>query len=291
MDPERLLSASGEGDQLERELLGSIRDISPPRRAKAEAWEGIAVQIAAVAVLGTAGATMAAGASAATASAAAVAPEAAAVGAGGVAVAGLKASILPATSGMLRAFATKVVLGTVVAGSTVAAGTTWVQHRQQHATVSAPAMAMEKRASEDTAAPRAQTPAQLAPIAVDPCVNTPDAPACAAIAGTPTESPGRFSRSSEAGAARSRLRFESQMLTEARAQLRSGDARGALATIDRLQNRSPNGILGQEREVLTIQALAAMGNTDAAKRRAKAFVMAYPNSPHSTQLRPIAEGP
>ena len=81
------------------------------------------------------------------------------------------------------------------------------------------------------------------------------------------------------------------MLTDARAQLRSGDARGALATLDRLQVRSPRGILGQEREVLTIQALAAIGNNEAAKRRAKAFILAYPNSPHSTQLRHIAEDP
>jgi outer membrane protein assembly factor BamD (BamD/ComL family) len=81
------------------------------------------------------------------------------------------------------------------------------------------------------------------------------------------------------------------MITEARAQLRGGDARAALATLDRLQSRSRNGALGQEREILTIQALSALGETEDARRRAQAFVASYPDSPHAAQMRGVARGP
>ena len=51
-DPERLLSAAGDGDDFERELLGSLRGAAPPLGAKAEAWGKIGSQIAAAALVG-----------------------------------------------------------------------------------------------------------------------------------------------------------------------------------------------------------------------------------------------
>jgi hypothetical protein len=48
-DPERLLH---EGDDFERELLGSLRREAPPEGAKGEAWRRIGAQIAAVTVIG-----------------------------------------------------------------------------------------------------------------------------------------------------------------------------------------------------------------------------------------------
>ncbi len=80
------------------------------------------------------------------------------------------------------------------------------------------------------------------------------------------------------------LKAESALLTDARAQLRSGNPAGAQASLDRLQAQFPNGILTQEREVLSIEVLYARGNVEGAKRRAKAFVKAYPTSPHSAKL-------
>jgi outer membrane protein assembly factor BamD (BamD/ComL family) len=81
------------------------------------------------------------------------------------------------------------------------------------------------------------------------------------------------------------------MLTDARAQLRGGDPRGALATLERLRARSPRGVLTQERDVLAIQIASALGDTAAAKRKAKEFVDAYPESPHAPQLRRLATDP
>jgi TolA-binding protein len=80
------------------------------------------------------------------------------------------------------------------------------------------------------------------------------------------------------------LKAESALLTAARAQLRSGDAAGAQASLDRLQAQFPKGMLTQEREVLAIEVLSARGNVEGAKRRAKAFVARYPKSPHSAKL-------
>lgn len=87
------------------------------------------------------------------------------------------------------------------------------------------------------------------------------------------------------------LGLESELLTEARSELRSGDARAALATLAQLDSRVPHGVLGQEREVLAIQALSARGNDAQARRRARAFVALYPNSPHTAALRVIAGDP
>lgn len=80
------------------------------------------------------------------------------------------------------------------------------------------------------------------------------------------------------------LKAESALLTEARAQLRGGNPAAAQAALDRLQAQFPKGVLTQEREVLSIEVLYARGNVEGAKRRAKAFVKAYPKSPHSAKL-------
>jgi hypothetical protein len=85
------------------------------------------------------------------------------------------------------------------------------------------------------------------------------------------------------------LKAESALLTEARAQLRSGNAAGAQASLDRLQKEFPKGMLSQEREVLAIEVLSARGNAEGAKRRAQAFVKAYPKSPHSAKLSRFLE--
>ena len=106
--------------------------------------------------------------------------------------------------------------------------------------------------------------------------------------------PEPIERPSKSGEARSRsdlLSLESRMLTDARAQLRGGDPRGALATLERLRARSPKGVLSQERDVLAIQIASALGDAATAKRKAKEFLDAYPESPHAQQLRRLATDP
>jgi outer membrane protein assembly factor BamD (BamD/ComL family) len=74
------------------------------------------------------------------------------------------------------------------------------------------------------------------------------------------------------------------MLARARSELRSGNPRAAEALLNQLQSTIPRGQLGQERDVLAVEVLAANGNTEAAKRKARAFIAAHPTSPHSARL-------
>jgi hypothetical protein len=87
------------------------------------------------------------------------------------------------------------------------------------------------------------------------------------------------------------LAEESALLSSARADLRNGDIGSAGATLEQLRKRFPRGALLQEREVLDIDVLLARGEHDAALRSARAFVQRYPNSPHSTRLRALLDGP
>ena len=84
---------------------------------------------------------------------------------------------------------------------------------------------------------------------------------------------------------------ESRRLAEARALLRSNDPRGALGVLDGVRREHPRGVLVQEREVLTIEALLATGDEAAAKARAREFVARYPRSPHAASARRVLERP
>ncbi|RYZ07737.1 MAG: outer membrane protein assembly factor BamD [Myxococcales bacterium] len=85
------------------------------------------------------------------------------------------------------------------------------------------------------------------------------------------------------------LKAESALLMQARSELRSGNAAGAQSVLERLQAQFPQGMLAQEREVLAIEVLQARGNVESAKRRARAFIRAYPKSPHSQKLARFVE--
>ena len=51
----------------------------------------------------------------------------------------------------------------------------------------------------------------------------------------------------------------------------------------------PHGRLVQEREVLAIDCLAALGEGEAARARAAAFLARFPVSPYAAHVRPFAE--
>jgi hypothetical protein len=87
---------------------------------------------------------------------------------------------------------------------------------------------------------------------------------------------------------RTLLREESQAVLEIRRVLRAGDATSALRLLERARARFTHPVLGQEREALTIEALARSGARDAAERRAAAFLRAYPKSPHAADVRAFA---
>jgi len=243
-DQRRLLGPTKGGDELERELLGSLGDVSPPAGAKGETWNRLAVQVAAVATVATTSTALYAVARS---------------GAG---------TALQAT----KIFTAKVVAGVALAGS-MAAGGGWLLHQQSAA----------NRAVHPSVE-RVPPPAPLPP----PAPSFESKEIVAPVAPVPAERP---SKGLEARSRSDLLSLESRMLTDARAQLRGGDPRGALTTLERLRARSPKGVLTQERDVLAIQIASALGDTAAAKRKAKEFVDAYPESPHAPQLRRLATDP
>jgi hypothetical protein len=89
----------------------------------------------------------------------------------------------------------------------------------------------------------------------------------------------------------SQLREESAMILGARRVLRAGDPARALTLLDAAQARFPGGILVQEREALTIEALVRSGQRALATRRAEAFLRDYPKSPHATDVRSFVLDP
>lgn len=83
------------------------------------------------------------------------------------------------------------------------------------------------------------------------------------------------------------LREESLLVASARARLASGDGPGALELLDQLNRQHPAGVLMQEREALSIQALAQVGQTSSAVARARAFLARHPQSPHADRVRSV----
>jgi hypothetical protein len=136
------------------------------------------------------------------------------------------------------------------------------------------------------AAPSAFVPvpaANIAPIAPAAPSTTDD------TAADPTPAPSGLPGPAASGTHRSRLDAEASMLAKVRSQLRGGDPHGALATLNQLQSQFPRGELSQERDVLTVEVLAANGSTAAAKRKANAFIAAHPSSPLSAKLERFVE--
>jgi len=128
-------------------------------------------------------------------------------------------------------------------------------------------------------------PTAVAPPVPKPVVAMPEpANTEAAPAAAPVDKPLNQPSTASAATRRSLLDAEASMLAKVRSELRSGNPRAAGALLNQLQSTVPRGQLGQERDVLAVEVLAANGNTEAAKRKARAFIVAHPTSPHSARL-------
>lgn len=94
-------------------------------------------------------------------------------------------------------------------------------------------------------------------------------------------------QAAEHSGASASLQDELKMLKRARTQLRSGDAQVALSTLREHRARFPSSSVSLEREVLSIEALQAAGQTARAQKRARAFVERHPQSMLAERLRPL----
>ena len=83
------------------------------------------------------------------------------------------------------------------------------------------------------------------------------------------------------------IETEAALLQRARQALSSDPSR-ALALAERHRRLYPRGMLSQERELLAVKALVALGRGDSARSRADAFVTAYPSSAYRDRVESVA---
>jgi len=87
----------------------------------------------------------------------------------------------------------------------------------------------------------------------------------------------------------SQLKEESLAVMAARQALRSNDAAKALNLLEQAQLKFKRGGLAEEREALTIEALAKLGQSARASAHARAFLAQYPRSPHAQDVQRFAK--
>ena len=102
-----------------------------------------------------------------------------------------------------------------------------------------------------------------------------------------TSLPSRIVRPAESdtiGSA-SALTAESLLLAGAHAKFAGGDPRGALDDVAQMGIQFPRGRLAQEREIVAINSLAALGHREMMRARTAAFLERFPDSPYRVHLR------
>lgn len=196
--------------------------------------------------------------------------------------------VAPAASGVRAVLGMAWVKGLVVLAGGVALGVVGLA-RNRVETTSTPTASVASVASA----------ASVASVASAISATWPAGSAASATAAPGTAAPGTAPDPDLDGASRrtpvtgtmpgasetSALREESQLLLEARAALRAGSPTSALDFLHRSRMRFPRGILLQEREALTIEALAASGQNQLAAQRAQQFLSQFPRSPHAAEVR------
>ncbi len=299
--PKRWLDDGGGATRFERDLLRLGASHEPPAAAKDAVWTALLAQIPPIPP-GSTGGGAAPGAGAAKAAAAAKAAGAAGAATNGSAAlagavgGGLLKSALIGAGSAVALIATYAIVTPATVSQPPPPAPTAIE------AVGAPGTGVRSAIGERGAAGAA------APVTPEtqglPAIADSAAPLAAPAAATsaepradgPAPSAGRDPRgplgvsSGPVGPMdrETRLLEESRRLTEARDALRRGDASGALSRLAELQRAVPGGILGQEREALAIEALAKSGRASEAQARARAFLQAYPQSPHATRVEAFA---
>jgi hypothetical protein len=136
-------------------------------------------------------------------------------------------------------------------------------------------------------APAAPVASVAAPAFVEPAPAA-DEPAAAPVVVRRVAHAARVQRHAAAPAPAADLRAEIALVDTARTAVKSGDPERALALLHRYDAIYPAGAFRPEVAALRIEALAADGQTDLARARARDFIAAHPDSPLSARLARIA---
>lgn len=259
----RWLSSDDSDLGISRELLQSLRDVpGPPEGAMKEEWGRLSITLGAAATTAVVN----------TGSAAApfAAAQTASVPTAGAGSASASASAGKLASGQVL----KWLVPLALFGGAGAAVVFVAQNEQPQANQSAaipvtvnlptPSVQMDQEPPSVT-----QTSKGLAEGKSEP-------PAKAPAPSAPREAP---------RSAASSLEAERRLLERARQLVGSGRPTAALTVLGEYRREHPRPMLGQEREVLTIDALIASSQHAEAGKRARSFLGRFPESPHSSRLR------
>jgi hypothetical protein len=185
----------------------------------------------------------------------------------------------------------------LVLGAATATGITGVRLATSSAPAPAPAALATAPALADVPARATPLPSPAAPEPAAPPtrapsnepIQPPPASTAVALAAPLAASPSVVSFPSDAPAAtpENPILLESRRLATARASWRSGDARTALTQLEALERDFPAGVLGQERDALRIQALAALGQRQRARALAERFLETHRGSPHAAAVERV----
>lgn len=280
-DPKRWLEDGGGATDAERDLLRSAEQVEPATGASEAMWAALATRLPPSGGGGPPPDTGPSG------------------GPGGGAGPAALGSSLGAKTLAAAVVAAVIAIGAVA--TLRSSSTTPVAPLAPHSSVSP-----LPPAASAPALPIAPLPVISPPAVVAPSANEPDSPtspparlsapraaqhqvgAPAPVASHTTPAPTTLSAPTAPPAPTApldALRDESALVAAARTALRRGDGAAALASLELARTRHPRGALLQEREVLTIEALAQRGDADTASRRATAFLRAFPTSPHAAHVR------
>jgi len=254
-DPRRLLDEPSELSDSERRLMTAGREAAPPSELHGAVWGSLLTKVSAL--QSTQASPRAEGAAAGTAQA------------------------VPVGSLVFKA-----VLAVIVLGALALAGRALLRTNTPAVPAPGAVPSASARAARDESVPTA-TAAPLPPLAVSalseaharapaPLHSSHDATAHATLAPSPS-----------AHEVTSEATEESRMVTAARDALRAGDSARALSLLARAQQRFGSGVLGQEREALTVEGLAKSGQQAAAQTRGRAFLKSYANSPYAARIRTL----
>jgi hypothetical protein len=298
--PRRWTDETGGASSLERRLLRSAKRVAPRSGARERV---LARVLGAVGAAGAAGAAAGAASAATSAGATSVTGGGAASGAAaGVGAAAGKAAVSAFGAAAAAKWVAIGVAGAVaVLGARQVATTTSVPPEQSAITVaqrspSAPARTVQNSlpaasvVSSASAEPdrSASSVPNGPPVAVVDRGNEIVISADAAAPSMPDLSASAIPAPAAQPVVNDRAQQwteESAALGDARQRLQRGDAAGALAILDGAQRRFPSGALSQEREALSIEALARTGQRQAARQRAEAFLRVWPSSPYADVVR------
>ena len=280
IDPKRWLDDGSGATFEERELLQAGRDLRMPDTLRKRVWVGVATGLSVIETAAAAGTALQKGAAAKGAftmlsGTAAKGVTALAIASGvGLGVAALRSPSEPPKESHVGRVAPSVASRPPLPARSPAEAPPVAELVPQGEPEHAPSPESAKPASE---AIKSRTPHGARSTGRPSAAPTPRASDADMPGGEPNQEARRASRLAE----------ESAAVVAIRKTLLSGEPTEALRMLDRARIQFPDGVLGQEREALSVRALVESGQKAAARKRGEAFLRAFPRSPHAAELRAL----